>query len=370
MKILHIDPDDMDNPLSGGGPVRTYEIYKRLAKRHQITVLTPTFPGSTPEKFRDGIRYLRLGRKIGDHGSSHHITFFFSFPGALKHHDYDLLVEDFMPPAAVTLSPFYNRKKPLIASAQWFHTAMLEKQYKLPFRFLERQGIRFYKNFIVLTDRMRIEIGAMTKNANIEVIPNAVDENLFALDINVGNYILYIGRIGFEDKGLDLLLRAYATIAEPERLPLLVAGDGFQWDRFNSLVHSLGLANWITTLGKVGPVKRAELLSRCRFVCVPSRIETFGMVILEACASGKPAVLFDRWPMNEVAHPTACEKAEPFDVNSYADAMRRLLRADADVIKEKGRLCRKWAERYSWDAIARQQENFYQTVVDRERRNS
>lgn len=55
MRILHLDPDDMDNPLSGGGSVRNYEIYRRLAHRHQITVLTPTFPGSTPTLERDGV---------------------------------------------------------------------------------------------------------------------------------------------------------------------------------------------------------------------------------------------------------------------------------------------------------------------------
>src|SRR5205807_4182728 len=80
MRILHIDPDDIDNPLSGGGPRRTYEIYRRLAARHEIVVLTPTFAGSTKEKVREGIRYLRLGRRIGDHGSSHHI-FFCATPG-------------------------------------------------------------------------------------------------------------------------------------------------------------------------------------------------------------------------------------------------------------------------------------------------
>lgn len=77
MRILHIDPDDMDNPVSGGGPVRTFEICRRLVRNgHEVTVLTPTFPGSTPEKEREGIRYVRVGRRIGDHGSSHHLTFF------------------------------------------------------------------------------------------------------------------------------------------------------------------------------------------------------------------------------------------------------------------------------------------------------
>lgn len=367
MKILHIDPDDIDNPLSGGGPVRTYEIYKRLAKRHEITVLTPTFPGSTPELVRDGIRYIRLGRKIRNHGSSHHITFFFSFPQALKNYDYDLLVEDSMPPACVTLSPFFNRKKPLIASMQWFHTRVLCKQYKLPFWLVEKYGIKLYKNFIVLTDAMQTQIGSMNKHANIEVIPNAVDQRLYGVDTGFGDYILYIGRISMEDKGLDLMLKAYALIPESERLPLVIAGDGFQWDEFNRLAQSLNLSHWIKPVGKVDAVRRAELFANCRFACAPSRVETFCMVILEACAAAKPVALFDTWPMNEVAHPTACEKAPPFDIKAYASAMRRLLTDDDNQMLARGRDCRQWALRYNWDAIALQQEQFYESVVARER---
>ncbi|MBL8303152.1 MAG: glycosyltransferase, partial [Ideonella sp.] len=94
MRILHLDPDDIDSPLSGGGPVRTFEICRRLARRHEVTVLTPTFPGSTPELVRDGVRYLRLGRKVGDHGSSHHITYLAALPRAVRAHRHDLLVED------------------------------------------------------------------------------------------------------------------------------------------------------------------------------------------------------------------------------------------------------------------------------------
>src|SRR5262245_24504969 len=102
MRILHIDPDDIDNPMGGGGPIRTFEICRRLAARHEITVLTPTFEGSTPELMREGVRYVRVGRKLGDHGSSHHITFFFALPAAIRRRQFDLLVEDFMPPLGPT----------------------------------------------------------------------------------------------------------------------------------------------------------------------------------------------------------------------------------------------------------------------------
>ena len=226
MRILHIDPDDFDNPLSGGGPIRAFEIYRRLARRHEITVLTPTFPGSTPEKMREGVRYIRLGRRIGDHGSSHHITFFFSLPRAVRRFEYDLIVEDFMPPMAVTFTPFFA-KAPLIASVQWFFAGLLSRQYKLPFFLGERYGIRLYSNFIVLTESMKQLILSRHPNARCEVIPSAVnDEILFEIEPRMGDFILYIGRIEIQQKGLDLLIAAFAQIPETERLPLVLAGGG------------------------------------------------------------------------------------------------------------------------------------------------
>ena len=43
-----------------------------------------TFAGSTPELVRDGVRYVRLGRRVGNHGSSHHITFALALPQDLS----------------------------------------------------------------------------------------------------------------------------------------------------------------------------------------------------------------------------------------------------------------------------------------------
>ena len=175
MKILHIDPDDMDNPLSGGGPIRTFEICRRLAARHEITVLTPTFHGSTPELEREGVRYVRLGRLIGNHGSSHHITFFFNLPHSVLRREFDLLVEDFMPPCSATLNPLLTGK-PVVASVQWFFAEALSHQYKLPFFLGERLGIKLYRWFVVLSHTMRSLIEQRHSAATCAVIPNGVPE--------------------------------------------------------------------------------------------------------------------------------------------------------------------------------------------------
>ena len=216
MRILHIDPDDIDNPLSGGGPVRTLEIYRRLTRRHEVTVLTPTFPGSTPEKIRDGIRYIRLGRRIGDHGSSHHITYFFALPRAVRCYDHDLMVEDFMPPAAVTANPLFT-KAPVIGSVQWFNTRTLAKQYRLPFHWIEAVGLHFYKNLICVSEANARTLRQSIPRATVKVIPNGIDESLFQVDGRLGEYILYLGRVDLFRKGVGLLLDAYALLPEANR---------------------------------------------------------------------------------------------------------------------------------------------------------
>jgi glycosyltransferase involved in cell wall biosynthesis len=364
MRILHLDPDDMDNPLSGGGPVRTFEICRRLARRHEITVLTPTFEGSTPTKEREGIRYVRLGRKIRNHGSSHHITFFFALPRAVRRYDYDLLVEDFMPPSSATLTPLFA-KAPVVASVQWHFARVLSRQYKIPFWIWEKYGVRLYRDFVVLTRSMHDSIQARHPGARCRVIPNGVDDRLFTLPNRVGDYILYIGRVDFDQKGVDLLLDAYARVPNQRRCSLILAGHAFEYDTVRQRIAALGLDGQVEVIGRVDTDRRNALLAGCRFVCVPSREETFGMVIAEAAAAAKPAIVFDKPPMNEVVAPDAGIAVPAFDISAYAAALECLLAEPDDAVLNRGEACRTWARQFSWDAIADLQEAFYLESAER-----
>lgn len=367
MKILHLDPDDIGNPLSGGGPVRTLEIYRRLAARHDITVLTPTFPGSTPEMVRDGIRYLRLGRKIRNHGSSHHLTFLAALPAAVRRFDYDLLVEDTMPPCSATWTPLFRRgKAPLIASVQWWFAHHYTRRLKLPFHWGEHYGIRLYRNFVVLSEQMKATIGRRHPAADCRVIPNGVDSALFDLPIRIGADILYIGRIEIWAKGLDLLLESLATIPESERPRLVIAGMGNGQQQLDETIDRLKLAPWIRKVGKVDAKARAQLLQDCRFTVMPSRDETFGMTIAEANAAGKIALVFDAGPMNEVAAPE-CPRVPPFDALAYGQEIRRLMALSPAALAGAGERCRMWARKYDWDHVAAQQEAYYMEVVAKHR---
>ena len=367
MRILHLDPDDMANPLSGGGPIRTYEICRRLAKRHEVTVLTPTFEGSTPTLERDGIRYERLGRKIRHHGSSHHITYLMALPRAVRHFGHDLLIEDFMPPSSATWTPLFRRHdRPLIASVQWFFARGYTQRLKLPFHWGEEYGVRLYDNFVVLTDAMRARIQARHAHADCRVIANGVDDTLFLTDPRPGTGILYLGRIEIQAKGIDLLLAAYARIPEAERQPLTLAGTVQEPAALQQLIDDFGLQRWVHVFGAYDASQRSRLLQACRFVVMPSRTETFGMTIAESNAAARQTLIWDRAPMNEVASPSS-PRVAAFEVEGYACAMRDLLSMPQEQLAALGEASRQFARRWNWDTAALAQENYYLEVMERHR---
>ncbi|MEO8298138.1 MAG: glycosyltransferase family 4 protein [Burkholderiales bacterium] len=368
MRILHLDPDDLDNPLAGGGPVRTFEICRRLARRHEITVLTPTFAGSTPEKMRDGVRYLRVGRKVGNHGSSHHITYLLSLPWAVRRHAHDLLVEDFMPPFSATLMPLLRpRGAALVASVQWFQAHDYTRWLKLPFHWGEDYGVRLYSDFVLLSESMKRRIESRHPAARCRVVPNGVDDSLFQLSARVGRGILFLGRLEIETKGIDLLLEAYARIPEHQREPLTLAGTVQEPEPLQRLLAQHGLEGWVRLHGRYDAAQRAALLEACRFVVMPSRTETFGMTLAEANAAAKPVVLWDVEPMNEVAS-SASLRVPAFDVAAYAQAMQSLLAAGDDELRMRGLQSRVHARRYDWDSAAEAQERVYLEAVEMQQR--
>ncbi len=363
MRILHIDPDDIDNPLSGGGPRRTFEICRRLARRHEITVVTPTFPGSTPMLLREGVRYVRLGRRVGNHGSSHHITFFFALPGLVRRQSCDLVVEDFMPPASVTLTPLLARA-PVIASVQWSYARTLAQQYRVPFHWIEAAGLRFYDNFITMSDDARLDLLRRRPGARVETIGNGVSDDLFDVPETPGDAILYLGRVDLERKGVGMLLEAYARLPAP-RPPLIIAGHGWEHAATERRAGELGVAATTRVLGRVGAVERRDLLAACRFAVFPSREETFGMVITEACAASRPVIHFDLPPMNEIARGAGNIAVPAFDIPLFAEAMASLAHAHDAEIVARGRACRAHVQDQRWDAVAARQEAFYLEAVAR-----
>jgi glycogen(starch) synthase len=100
-------------------------------------------------------------------------------------------------------------------------------------------------------------------------------------------YVLAFGRLT-HGKGFDMLLEAFSQL-EPgfRRVNLILAGEGPERSALQAQAERLGLDGRVYFFGKATPEEVVRLLNGCQFVVVPSRVEAFGIVALEALAAGK-----------------------------------------------------------------------------------
>ena len=364
LRILHLAFDDHRFPGSGGGAVRTFEVNRRLAQRHDVTVVTLNYKGAR-ERVEEGIRYVQVGIRYSYFGRI--ISYLLCLPIALRRYPSDLVVEDFTPPMSTALVPLWTRR-PVVGMVQWLWARQKSRQYKLPFFLIEQWGVRTHRRLIAVSSGIAARLRALNPAAEVRVIPNGVEQlngveqpGVSAEGLDKAD-LVFLGRLDLEPKGIDLLLRAFAEIAPCVDVDLVIAGDGRDRDRVRRKVRELGLDDRVRMIGRVTGQKKSELLSRARLVCVTSRYEVFPLVPLEAQAAGTPVLAFAIPAMGEVLAPDGGVLVAPFDVGAYAQAMLRLVNSP-EQCEAMGEAGRQFVRRFHWDAVALQQERVYLEAV-------
>ncbi|MDA8093251.1 MAG: glycosyltransferase family 4 protein [Betaproteobacteria bacterium] len=368
MRIVHTDTDDLGNPLRGGQPVRTYEVNSRLAADHEIRVLTATYPRCARRVARGALEYRRLGFGVPFLGLSYHMSYLAALGCAVRRLPHDLVVEEFTPPVGFCLLPLWTRK-PVISIVQWFFFRDWEKRYRLPFERVMRaipQRVG-YQDFIVQTDAMGDYFRDLVPTARVWKIPCGIGNEAFLDASQDGQYVLFMGRLDVHHKGLDCLLEAWTRLcAQSLAIPLWIAGAGPAEKDLRAEVEKRGLQDSIRFVGRIEGQKKAKLLQECRFLIMPSRQETFGIVALEAMAAGKPVLAFDIDHLNELLSPKWGALVRPGDVEGLAAEAARLWQ-DAARCRFLGAAGREAARRYRWCEIAKAQDAVYREVHARVR---
>ena len=365
MRILHLAYEDPRRPGSGGGSIRTREINRRLAARHQITAIVAGYPGARP-RVEDGVRWVPIGMHSGT--TRDQLSYFALLGSAILRHPHDLVVEDFGAPFSTGMAPLFTRR-PVVASVQWLFAREKRLEYGLPFDLVERAGLPLYDDFIAVSDWLAGAIRARRPRATVETIPNGVDATAFSVESAPPRHLLYVGRLETQHKGCDLLLdctaRARATLAaRGHRMPtLIIVGDGP--DR----AANLGLTDSVEFRGRIDGEAKYRLMAAAHAVLMPSRYETFGLVAVEALAAGAPVIAFDVGPLAEMAGPGRARLIPAFDLTAFSDAIVAAVLAGAGATGRVGdrHAGRDWARAYDWDELAARQEQHYLRAVERRR---
>ncbi len=130
-------------------------------------------------------------------------------------------------------------------------------------------------------------------DAEITIIPNGIDLTKYSVKPRAklsAPTIFYIGRLE-KRKGVKYLLRAFALVqAEMPNAQLLIAGDGPDRKKLTEYADELGLQN-VEFLGYIEDADKIHLMQSADVFCSPAVYgESFGIVLLEAMACGRPVV--------------------------------------------------------------------------------
>lgn len=211
----------------------------------------------------------------------------------------------------------------------------------------------------------------------VRVIPGGVDLDFFhPLDKekarrelhleDYGRVLLFAGRLQ-PIKGLDLLLRALTHLPNGRSTRLLVvggnAGKADELAKLTSLVSELGISNKVTFVGAVEHEKMPTFYNAADICVIPSYHESFGLVAVEALASGTPVVASRVGGLATIVKDG--ETGYLFDERSpEALAMYLcLLMGENEIRESMAKVARQSVMKYDWSSTARRVLRVYRELL-------
>jgi D-inositol-3-phosphate glycosyltransferase len=249
---------------------------------------------------------------------------------------------------------------------------------------IERQCLETAERIVATSPQERDHLRSLVSSqGHIDIIPCGTDIERFghvsraaarqmlglAADAKV---VFYVGRFD-PRKGIETLVRAVGQshLRQDERLRLIIGGgsrpghsDGRERERIEGLVAELGLQDQTLFPGRISDLDLALYYAAADVCVVPSHYEPFGLVAIEAMASGTPVVVSDVGGLQYTVIPEETGLlAPPQDAAAFAQAIDRILSQPA-WRDQLGRAARnRVVDHFSWDGVALQLDRLYRKLA-------
>jgi glycosyltransferase involved in cell wall biosynthesis len=184
----------------------------------------------------------------------------------------------------------------------------------------------------------------------------------FGLNIIPEKLVSFVGKFT-NFKGIDILIKAARIVTDeiPE-VVFALAGDGQLMAEMKQLSAELKLNN-VYFLGQQTQEDVASLYSVADVSVVPSRIEPFGLVAIEALGCGTPVVATNAGGLPDFVNNKVGQLIEMEDVDALAKAIIEELKNNTKLTK--GKYAREYAvENYSWKKTLQNVIDIYKGVLE------
>jgi len=218
-------------------------------------------------------------------------------------------------------------------------------------------------------------------NINAYLTYNGIEPKLFNPKVDGGAVrekhglgdrplVLFVG--GLEPrKGLEYLLMAMELVQKkvPEVQLIVVGKRAFTSHPrekmfFNVLIKRLDLEDHVEFVYNIKDEELAKYYAACDVFALPSRMEGWGLSIMEAMATGKPVVSTNVGGIPElVENKINGYLCNPGDVTTLAKRIVHLLKNE-DIAKGMGKEGLKMARSYSWERTAEKVKSIYEEILE------
>lgn len=375
MKILLVCeffPTGKNLKFSGGVEARTFFIAKHLTKRHKVTVISARTEGTPYEERLFGFDIYRVG-PVRDYTASvgHLISRLRFIKDAVRFgKTLDIEIVD----GGNFIAHFIARK---IAASQkipviaWYPDVWLGSWIKntgplgLFGEILERLNLSWgFDRYIAISKQTARKLKEHIKG-KINIISCGVEQKEFETKFKKfqNPTILCVSRLT-KYKNIKTLIFAFAHLNT--RLPtsrLIIIGSGPEEKSLKNLAESLNISSRVKFLSNLARSQLISLYKSSHIFCLPSLVEGFGIVTIEAVAAGLPYVNSDIPIQKEVTkNGKGGYLVEPYKPFAFSEKFYELL-TNYRLYQNKSKQAKQLAQIYRWDDIVNKTEKLYLNLV-------
>lgn len=198
------------------------------------------------------------------------------------------------------------------------------------------------EKLILVSESMKTGILNILPGAEdkIEVIPNMINGDFFGFSKKSRGFEPFIfitaARLA-EVKGLDILISAFSALSRmTERKVLLrILGKGELRKKLEEQARSVGLHDRVIFTGRISRDRMVEEMQKANCFVLASRYEAFGIVLIEAMATGLPVVATRSGGPGYIVDGSSGYLVEPDNVEELAKAMLKMMSGYDQFHQEK-----------------------------------
>ena len=379
MKLLFIAesyPTSAQADLTGGVEARDFYTASRLAQNHQVTVITGSRKGYSSHQNINGVTVIRVGLATTHtkrESLPARLSFsFLALPAALRQ-NFDLIQGSNVITEAITYLVAALKNKPAVAVIPDIYIGSWIKNTNLITglvgEFIESIVItRPWDLIISWSGTTKDKLILYRANPKIiKVIGAGVDTAAIAA-LKAPKFsrptITFAARLVKYKRAQDLIYAINILKDDIPDIQAKIIGIGPELDQLRQLRHQLKLADSVEFLGFIKKHQDVtKTIKQSHLFCLPSVVEGFGLVTIEALACSVPYVN-SRIPSTlEVTHHSKGGLLfNPKSPQDLAQQAKKLL-TDPKLYQSKQQEGQELIRHYSWDKVVRQTEKAFQALL-------